>query len=92
MDNREMGNVEKAEIIVQFTQDAFNDDLYSDFFDYNDLGVPLSIAVQQEMVILTDAGEGVLQETWKELCTMFNADPEKEYESIDDLMLLEELE
>jgi hypothetical protein len=80
-----MDNRTKAEILVQFTQDSFNDEEYSEFFDYNDLGIPLSIAVVQEMVILTDEGEQLLDETWKDLCLLFEADPESEYESIDDL-------
>jgi hypothetical protein len=80
-----MDNRTKAEILVQFTQDSFNDEEYSEFFDYNDLGIPLSIAIVQEMVILTDEGEQLLDETWKDLCLLFEADPESEYESIDDL-------
>jgi hypothetical protein len=80
-----MDNRTKAEIIVQFTQDSFNDETYSEFFDYNDLGVPMSIAVMQDMVILTDAGEQLLDETWKDLCLLFEANPDNEYESIDDL-------
>jgi hypothetical protein len=83
---------DKAMLLVQFTQDNFNDDVFTEFFDYNDLGIPMAIAVVQDMVVLTDSGLDLLEETWKELCTMFNVDPEKEYESIDDLMLLEELE
>jgi hypothetical protein len=80
-----MDNRTKAEILVQFTQDSFNDETYSDFFDYNDLGIPMSIAVVQDMVILTDSGEQLLDETWKDLCLLFEADPDNEYESIDDL-------
>jgi hypothetical protein len=80
-----MDNRTKAEILVQFTQDSFNDETYDEFFDYNDLGIPLSIAVVQDMVILTDAGEQLLDETWKDLCLLFNANPDSEYESIDDL-------
>lgn len=80
-----MDNRTKAEILVQFTQDSFNDETYSEFFDYNDLGIPLSIAIVQEMVILTDAGEELLEETWKDLCLLFDANPDSEYESIDDL-------
>ena len=81
-----MDNRTKAEILVQFTQDEFNLGNYDDFFDYNDLGIPMSIAITQDMVILTDAGEQLLEETWIELCLLFNADPNLEYESIDDLM------
>ncbi len=80
-----MDNRTKAEILVQFTQDEFNSGEYEEFFDYNDLGIPLSIAVTQDMVILTDSGEQLLDETWKELCLLFDANPDSEYESIDDL-------
>jgi hypothetical protein len=80
-----MDNRTKAEILVQFTQDEFNSGEYEEFFDYNDLGIPLSIAITQDMVILTDSGEELLDETWKELCLLFNANPDAEYESIDDL-------
>ena len=76
----------KAEILVQFTQDEFNSEEYEEFFDYNDLGIPLSIAIVQDMVILTDAGEQLLEETWIELCNLFEADPNSEYETIDDLV------
>jgi len=80
-----MDNRTKAEILVQFTQDNFNDEMYGEFFDYNDLGIPLSIAIMQDMVILTDSGEQLLEETWIELCLLFEADPNGEYENIDDL-------
>jgi hypothetical protein len=80
-----MDNRTKAEILVQFTQDEFNSGEYDEFFDYNDLGIPLSIAITQDMVILTDSGEELLEETWKELCLLFEANPDDEYESIDDL-------
>ena len=80
-----MDNRTKAEILVQFTQDEFNSGEYDDFFDYNDLGIPMAIAVTQDMVILTDAGEQLLDETWNELCLLFEANPDDEYESIDDL-------
>ena len=80
-----MDNRTKAEILVQFTQDEFNSGEYEEFFDYNDLGIPLSIAIVQDMVILTDSGEQLLEETWIELCNLFDANPDDEYESIDDL-------
>jgi hypothetical protein len=80
-----MDNRTKAEILVQFTQDEFNSGEYEEFFDYNDLGIPLSIAITQDMVILTDSGEELLDETWKDLCLLFDANPNDEYESIDDL-------
>jgi hypothetical protein len=82
-----MDNRTKAEILVQFTQDYFNSGEYEEFFDYNDLGIPLSIAITQDMVILTNEGEQLLEETWKELCLLFEANPNSEYETIDDLIV-----
>ena len=82
-----MDNKSKAEILVQFTQDNYMTGEYDEFFDYNDLGIPLAIAVNQDMVILTDEGESCLEETWKDLCLLFDANPDDEYESIDDLMI-----
>jgi len=80
-----MDNRTKAEILVQFTQDEFNSGEYDEFFDYNDLGIPMSIALTQDMIILTNEGEQLLEETWKELCLLFKVDPDLEYETIDDL-------
>jgi hypothetical protein len=80
-----MDNRTKAEILVQFTQDEFNSGEYEEFFDYNDLGIPMSIALTQDMIILTNEGEQLLEETWIELCLLFNANPDDEYETIDDL-------
>ena len=78
--------VDKAQIIVEFTQDHFNGGEYEDFFDYNDLGTPLAIAITQEMADLTDSGREVLEETWTNLCELFDADATASFESIDDLI------
>lgn len=79
-------NISKADIIVQFTQDQFVNEEYDEFFNYNDLGVPIAIALSNGLVNLTEEGEALINETWKDLCELFDADPEEEYESIDDLM------
>lgn len=76
---------DKAEIIIQFTQDNFDNDEYTDFFDYNDLGVPLAVAVFNDLVILTQDGIKMFNETWSDLCKLFNKDPEENYDSIDDI-------
>jgi hypothetical protein len=83
-----MENITKAQILVEFTQDNFNDEVYEDFFDYNDLGIPIAIALTQEMIILTDKGDALIDETWNELCQLFGADPNGQYKSIDDVTLI----
>ena len=83
-----MKNINKAQILVEFTQDNFNDEVYEDFFDYNDLGIPIAIALTQEMIILTDKGDALIDETWNELCQLFGADPNGKYETVDDVTSL----
>ena len=78
---------DKAEILVQFTQDEFNSGEYEEFFDYNDLGIPLAIAIHNDLVTLTEQGVSLFNETWYDLCLLFNANPDLEYESIDDLTI-----
>jgi acyl carrier protein len=75
----------KAEIIVEFTQENFHDEDFSEFFDYNDLGVPLAIAITQDMVDLTDSGLEIFEETWSDLCEIYDANPEESYEQLADL-------
>ena len=78
--------INKAQIIVEFTQDHFSVGEYEDFFEYNDLGTPLAIAIAQEMANLTDSGREVLEETWRNLCELFDKDETLSYESIDELI------
>lgn len=84
--NHETSLEYKAQIIVEFTQDHLNGGEYEDFFDFNDLGVPLAIAITQEMADLTVSGREVLEQTWSNLCELFDADETLSYESIDELM------
>jgi acyl carrier protein len=75
----------KAQIIVEFTQDNLQSGEHNDFFDYNDLGVPLAIAIIQDMVDLTDSGLIVFEETWSDLCQIHDVDPRGAYEQLADL-------
>ena len=56
-----------------------------EFLSYNDLGIPMAQAFVYDLVMLTEEGEGLIEETWLNLCTMVNTDPDGEYESIYDM-------
>ena len=79
-----MEYIDKANILVEFTQDFFTTGDYDDFFDYNDLGIPMALALTQDMIILTKDGEELLEETWADLCKLFDADPKEHYDSFYD--------
>lgn len=58
---------------------------FMEFLTYNDLGVPMAQAFVYDLVMLTEEGEGLIEETWLNLCTMVKTDPNSEYESIYDM-------
>jgi len=76
----------KAQIISEFVQRYKDDFEYQDFFDVNDLGVPLAIAITNDMADLTVSGVERLEETWKALCELFEANPGAEYEQLEDII------
>ena len=77
---------DKAHIIVEFVQDYKYSGEYDEFFDYSDLAIPLAIALTQDMADLTESGLEIFEETWSQLCALFDVDEAASYESIEDLM------
>jgi hypothetical protein len=58
---------DKATILVEFVQANFSDPRFEEFFDYNDLGLPLAIAVENELCTLNDKGTEVINETYERM-------------------------
>jgi hypothetical protein len=81
---------EKAQIIVEFLQDFKESGEYDEFFDGSNLGIPLAIALIQDMADLTESGLEIFEDTWSQLCDLFSMDETANYESIEDLMENEE--
>ena len=78
---------EKAEIIFEFINDYRDEESFQDFFNYNDLGVPMAVMIVNDLVILNEGGVRVLDETWESLCANLNdADPDYDYESLNELI------
>ncbi len=88
-DDREtmLGTKEKAEIIFEFNNEYRGNEAFDDFFSFNDLGVPMAVMIVNDLIILTDEGLDVINETWKSLCEQLNdADPNYEYADLNDLV------
>jgi hypothetical protein len=74
----------KAEIIVDFKQDYFDYEEYSDFFEYNDLGVPLAITITAGLAEINKTGIEVIDETYSLLCELVEVDEKLKINSIAD--------
>ena len=83
-----MGLIEKIEAIVEFSTSSvsINSGLHDEFFEYNDLGIPLSIALNEELATINEKGIKVIDETFKNLCLTMGIDPEKNYRDYDDML------
>jgi len=77
---------DKATILVEFIQANYTNDRFADFFDYNDLGLPLAVAVENELCTLNDKGTEVLNETYDLMLEEYGVDKDKNYEVLDDII------
>jgi len=77
---------DKASILVEFIQANYSNPRYNDFFDYNDLGLPLAVAVENELCTLNDKGTEVLNETYDLMLEEYGVDKDKTYETLDDII------
>lgn len=61
-----------------------------DFVEYNDLGLPLGYLIHTGLVSVTDEGIPYVDETFNLLLSGLNADLDGEYESLNELMDLQD--
>ena len=78
----------KIQAIVEFSTDTVKIaiELYDDFFQYNDLGIPLAIAVNANLATLNDEGVKIIEETFIELCKAMEIDVNKDYKDYDEML------
>lgn len=71
-----------------FIQEADNEE-FSNFFEYNDIGLPLAYSHSQDLCNLTDKGTQWVEDTW-ELFIEALAIEDTGFESLDDISALAE--
>ena len=76
---------DKALILGQLWIQFKGDDEFSDFFEYNDLGLPLAFAFAEGIVNHTPTLEQYINETWDLFLEGLDTE-DKGFESLDDLM------
>jgi hypothetical protein len=61
-----------------FYRDTDNE-IWSEFFEWADLGLPLAYQVWQGYCTLKPEGKSVVDETWATFCEMISIDPDAKY-------------
>lgn len=85
----------KAKIIEEFLRDEelieeFLEDDINAFFSYNDLGIPIAQGLTYNLVLLTEEGTRVVDETWFNFCMLLEIDPNNDYETLEDCLFIED--
>jgi hypothetical protein len=60
---------------------------FEDFVQYNDLGLPLAHFISEDIVKSTPRAEIYINETFDLFILALEADPDEEYESLEDLLV-----
>lgn len=77
----------RCEILSKLWQDFRHDEDFGDFVEYNDLGLPLAYAIDQKIITSTPQAEIFVDETFSLFLAALEADPEEEYDSLEDLLM-----
>jgi hypothetical protein len=79
----------KASILADLWIDYKNDDNFIDFFEYNDLGLPLAYALANGMIAKTTDVETLVGETFALLLAGLGIEDEG-FEALDEILDIEE--
>lgn len=81
---------EKCKILgdlwLYYREDAQQNESWRDFFDYNDIALPLSYMIAEDIAVVSGDGkaEEFIDQTWTMFCEYIEIDPEGWYTSIDE--------
>jgi len=76
----------KADILADLWMNFRNDEDFTDFISYNDLGLPLAYLISNEIVNGTAVSTKFINETYALLLASLEIE-DNEYETIDDLFM-----
>jgi hypothetical protein len=79
-----MNTESKIEIIVEFIHRYFGDKRFKTFFDYNNMGIPLSLAVDKNLCSLNPEGIKIINQTYENLCFELDIDSNISFDSIEE--------
>lgn len=76
----------QAEILSDLWLNYRNDEEFQDFIEYNDLGLPLSYAINSGIVPLTKKAETFVEETFTLMLAGLDIDEDTGFDSLDDIL------
>lgn len=78
---------DKVAILADLWMNYRDDEDFTDFVQYNDLGLPLAYAIDNEIVEMTPSSRTFIEETFSMLLDLLEVDPsEGPWETLDDVI------
>ena len=78
----------KASILSDLWMNYRDEELFEDFLEYNDIGLPLAYMVSTDLATPTDAGVLYINETFDLFCAALELDLNGEYESLQQMLTM----
>lgn len=76
----------KALILADLWMNFRDEDGFADFFEYNDLGLPMAYAIANGIVKSTDKAEAFVNETFLLLLASLGIEEDTGYDNLDDIL------
>ena len=80
----------KYAILSELWTNYKDDKQFKDFFEYNDLGLPLAFMIDQKIVESTPVAQVYIEETFEQLVELLGLDSDDEYGSIEEMFEMEQ--
>lgn len=78
----------KCDILAELWTEYKNDVQFDDFFDYNDLGLPLAYAISAQIVQSSKIAEDFINETFALFLDVLGIESDTGFESLADVLML----
>ena len=79
----------KVSILADLWMNYRDDENFTDFVEYNDLGLPLAYCVENKIVEMSPMALSFIQETFRMLLDALDCDEDLGYEDLEDLLAYE---
>ena len=80
----------KCDILSELWSNYKKDKQFAQFFEYNDLGLPLAFAISNKIVESTAVSESYINETFDLFCGALSLDSDEDWISLDEMFDLRE--
>jgi hypothetical protein len=85
-ENRYPSFSKKCEILGELWLNYRGDEVFGDFIEYNDIGLPVSYMIDSDIVQATDLAKQYVEETFELFCEALSVSPNEDWSSLNEML------